>query len=169
VHLPRFARKQLAVDPFTPLEKAGTTQALFKYWLGQPLADPKAVAGDTFKDSIKGDAVTDLWRSPTVTASADLEALFAGTAASGVVAVALRLAQRVSPSREVRFSGELLDGSGYGPGLRVIATRRFRASRDRIWWAGDLPSAPVEPEAEAEARHALAIVAATWAHEQFGD
>lgn len=169
VHLPRFARKQLTVDPFTPADKAGTSQALFMYWLGQPLADPKAVAEETFNDSNEADAVTDLWRAPAAPASEDLNALFAGTAASGPVAAALRLAQRVSPAREVRFSGELLDGSGYGPGLRVIATRRFHTPPDRIWWAGDLPSSPVEPEAEAEARHALAIVAATWAHGQFGD
>jgi tetratricopeptide (TPR) repeat protein len=169
VHLPRFARKQLAVDPFTPPEKADTAQALFKYWLAQPLADPDAVAEKTFKDSIKGDAITDLWRAPPVPLAANFETIFAGTPASGWVALAARVAHRVSPSREVRFSGELLDGSGHGPGLRVTAIRRFHAPTDRIWWAGDLPSAPIEPEAEAEAQHALAIFAATWAHEQFGD
>ena len=169
VHVPRFARKQLTVTGFTPEDKASTARAVFQYWLTRRPADPHAAADATFRDSIDEDTATDAWSAPEVSAAADLETLFADTAAAGFVAAALRLVQRVVPNREVRFSGELLDRSASGPGLRVVATRRFRAPRDKIWWAGEFPSIPTEEEAEAEARHALVIIAATWAHEQFAE
>ncbi len=170
VYLPRFARKQLTVTTFTPEDKAATSRALFAHWLAQRPADAEAEADQTVGDTIRDDAlVTDIWEAPEVPASAEIDALFAGTAASGMVAAAFRLAQRVTPNREVRFSGELLDRSANGPGLRIIASRRFRPPRHRIWWAAELPSAPIEEEAEADAREALVIVAATWAHEQFAD
>ena len=169
MHVPRFARKQLTVTGFTPQDKAGTSQAVFQYWLNRRPADPEADTDDTFRDSIDEDAATDSWRAPEVSAATDIETLFADTAAAGFVAAALRLMQRVMPSREVRFSGELLDRSASGPGLRVVATRRFRAPKDEIWWAADFPSIPVDGDAEADARHALVIVAATWAHEQFAE
>jgi hypothetical protein len=170
VYLPRFARTQLTVTTFIPEDKAATSRALFADWLGQRPANPDAEAGETVGDTIKGDAlVTDIWEAPAVPPADPVDALFAGTAASGMVAAALRLAQRVTPNREVRFSGELLDGSVHGPGLRIVANRRFRPPQHHIWWAADLPSAPVEDEAASDAREALAIVAATWAHEQFAE
>jgi hypothetical protein len=98
----------------------------------------------------------------------DAAALLGSSVPAGIVGAALKLAQRISPRREVRFSGQLLDRSEHGPGLRltIIATRPRRPPKDRIWWGVELPSAPTQEEAETDARHALAIVAATWAHEQ---
>jgi hypothetical protein len=169
IYLPRFARTRLRIVSFTPEDKAGTSRAQFATWLGQRLANPNAAAEDTFNDSISEPSVTDSWRAPAAPASGDIEAIFAGTPASGIVAAAFSLLHRVSPDREVRFYGELLDPSGNGPGLRVIATRRFGPQTTRTFWANELPSAPAETEAEAEAREALAIYAATWAHAEFGD
>jgi hypothetical protein len=171
VHLPRFARRQLIVAGFTPTEQAGTSEALFVHWLGRGLADPEAGAEETVAASY--DTLTDLWEAPRAPERpfVDAATLLGATGSSGMVGAALKLAQAIAPRREVRFYGQLLDRSEHGPGLRVTidSTRPRRPPRDRIWWGVELPSAPTQADAETDARHALAIVAATWAHEEVRD
>lgn len=159
-YTPRFTKRQLRVAPFSPTDTGATSTTVFVDWLSQPFVDPDP--GE--KALVASDSPIDIWVGDTDSAAADVVALLSGLQ-PGVGAALATFARNVAPRREVRLAGYTLARCEHGPGLRVLMlSRRGRPQAAKLWWATDLPGPPlIEEDDEDEARHVLAIQAATWA------
>lgn len=164
-HTPRFTRRKMIVAAFTPSEDGHTTTALFAHWLPEPPVDPNGPGDEAVLNS---DAALDLWEAPALP-NDPLEGampLLALSPQLGAAAAVGRWVQSQSPRREYRFVGQTLEACDHGVGLRlVVTTRKGRSTLSNVWWANQLPGPAYDDDHEAEARHALALKAAAWAHD----
>ena len=158
VHTPRFTVMQRGVAPFAPEEVAGTTSTLVAHWMSEPLVRPDA----GMESAVASPSPLDCWTAPATVGDGLSTLLTEFNPAAGAL---VAFARSVSPSRRVSFTGYVLERCEHGPGLRIVQRTRWgKLSAARLWWARDLPGTPLTGEdEEAEARHALAVHAATWA------
>jgi hypothetical protein len=164
-HTPDFTRLKLRIAPFTPDDSSRTSTALFAHWLPVPPIHPAPGGEGVVRQS---ESPFDVLESPATPEDplADLTPLVAAFPQFGAAAAVLKWVQAKAPRRETHFAGQTLEICDHGAGLRVQVSKTRGAPVSNVWWASMLPGPPYDPDHEAEARHALAMLAAAWAHHE---
>ena len=162
----RFTRPRILIDTFAPQDQASGSEAMFDDYLRRApiLRDDPAQLGPMQTSELPQDVV----KSPEVKRDPleDAATLVAAFPQAGAVAAMFRYLNDRAPRWDARVSGQLLDPAAQGQGLRVVITARGgHPGGTYTFWASDLPGAPFSEQEETAARYALAIWAATWAHE----